>query len=98
MSIPGITVPEMAKKQTISEAIGSDHKEIDRYADELKSAANLEDQIKWRNAFAWRLARHAISEELTMYPAMVEKMGAEGKELTDVDRAQHAAVSTSFST
>jgi hemerythrin superfamily protein len=85
----------MAGEQTISEAIGSDHKEIDRYAEELKSAKTLEDQVKWRNAFVWRLARHAISEELTMYPAMVEKLGDEGKELTDTDRAQHAAVSSS---
>lgn len=83
----------MVGQQTISEAIGSDHKEIDRYADELKSAKTLDDKVKWRNAFVWRLARHAISEEITMYPAMVERMGDVGKQLTDTDRAQHAAVS-----
>ncbi len=78
---------------TISQAIGDDHKGIDRYIDELKAAKTLQEQIEWRNALAWRLARHAISEELTMYPAMEKYMGAEGLELTNTDREQHQAVS-----
>ena len=81
--------------QTISEAISSDHKTIDSYAENIKTAASLEDKIKWRNQFTWTLARHAISEELTMYPAMEKHMGQEGIDLTNVDRDQHQAVSVS---
>ena len=79
---------------TISEAIGNDHKTIDQYATNIKSASSLEDKIKWRNQFTWALARHAMSEELTMYPAMEKYMGEEGVELTNTDREQHQAVST----
>ena len=77
---------------TISEVIGNDHKTIDSYADKIKSSTSLEDKAKWRNQFTWALARHAISEELTMYPAMEKLMGQEGLDLTYVDRQQHQAV------
>lgn len=78
--------------KTISEAIGADHKAIDSYADEIKSSETLDDKIKWRNQFTWALARHAISEELTLYPAMEKHLGQEGIELTNKDREQHQAV------
>ena len=81
----------MASK-TISEIIGDDHKTIDSYADNIKASITLEDKTKWRNQFTWALARHAISEELTVYPAMEKHMGQEGIELTNVDRHQHQAV------
>ncbi|KAG7004452.1 hypothetical protein G7Y79_00025g057380 [Physcia stellaris] len=77
---------------TISEAIGNDHKAIETFAQNIKSATTLEDKTKWRNQFTWALARHAVSEELTMYPAMEKHMGKEGLELTEVDREQHQAV------
>ena len=79
---------------TISEAIGHDHKTIDSYAENIKTSESLEDKIKWRNQFTWALARHAVSEELAMYPAMEKHMGQEGLDLTNVDREQHQAVST----
>ena len=82
----------MSYPDSISQAIGNDHKGIDRYIDELRGAKTLQEQVEWRNALAWRLARHAISEELTMYPAMEKHMGAEGLELTNTDREQHQAV------
>ena len=79
-------------EMTISEAIGNDHKLIEQYAINIKSAIAIEENIKWRNHFTWALARHAISEELTMCPAMEKHMGQEGVELTNTDREQHQAV------
>jgi hemerythrin superfamily protein len=38
------------------------------------------------------LTGHAISEELTIYPAMEKWLGEEGKALTKNDFAQHRAV------
>ena len=84
----------MSDFQTISEAIGHDHNNIDTFAEKIKSASTLREKIEWRNQFTWTLARHAISEELIMYPAMEKHMGQEGVELTNVDRAQHQAVNT----
>ncbi|CAO1597548.1 MAG: hypothetical protein LQ349_005816 [Xanthoria aureola] len=77
---------------TISEAISGDHKSLDEYADRIRSSTSLEDKIKWRNQLTWALARHAISEELTMYPAMEKHLGEEGLQLTNTDREQHQAV------
>ncbi|KAL8766363.1 MAG: hypothetical protein Q9209_006833 [Squamulea sp. 1 TL-2023] len=78
--------------QTISEAISADHKLLDQYADKIRSSTSLDDKIKWRNQLTWALARHAISEELTMYPAMEKHLGEEGMQLTNTDRDQHQAV------
>ncbi|KAL8887063.1 MAG: hypothetical protein Q9215_005323 [Flavoplaca cf. flavocitrina] len=77
---------------TISEAISGDHKSLDEYADRIRSSTSLEDKTKWRNQLTWALARHAISEELTMYPAMEKHLGEEGVLLTNTDREQHQAV------
>lgn len=77
---------------TISEATSGDHKSLDEYADRIRSSTSLDDKIKWRNQLTWALARHAISEELTMYPAMEKHLGEEGLQLTNTDREQHQAV------
>ena len=82
-------------QQTISEAIGADHGAIDQYAENIKTASTLQEKIEWRNQFTWALARHAVSEELTLYPVMETKLGQEGKQLADVDREQHMAVGLS---
>jgi hypothetical protein len=78
----------------VSEAIGRDHKYLDEIYERVKGARSIEEKTAWRNALTWNLARHAISEELTVYPAMEQWLGAEGKELTAVDFEQHAAVSS----
>ena len=78
--------------ETISEAIGNDHKYIDGCYEKIKSASDVQGKTEWRNQLTWALARHAISEELTMYPAMEQHMGQEGVILTNEDRAQHQAV------
>ena len=84
-----------ADQRTISEAIGADHGAIDQYAENIKTASTVQEKIEWRNQFTWALARHAVSEELTLYPVMEEKLGQEGTQLADVDREQHMAVSIS---
>lgn len=78
--------------QTISEAIGDDHKYIDYCHKKILEAPTTEDKVKWRNQIVWTFARHAISEELTMYPAMIEHLGEEGKKMTETDLEQHQAV------
>lgn len=77
---------------TISEAISGDHKSLDEYADRIRSSTSVAEKTKWRNQLTWALARHAISEELTMYPAMEKHLGEEGLQLTNTDRKQHQAV------
>ena len=83
-------------QRTISEAIGADHGAIDTYAENIKAASTLQEKVEWRNQFTWALARHAVSEELTLYPIMEDKLGQKGKQLADVDREQHMAVSATL--
>ncbi len=85
-------VKQVIMDETISEAIGADHRAMDTYIDNIRNAEDLQAKTEWRNQLTWTLARHAISEELTLYPAMEKHMGQEGTDLTDVDRKQHHAV------
>lgn len=78
--------------ETISEAIAADHASFDEYADNLKTATDDAEKVRWRNQLTWTVARHALSEELTLYPAMENHLGEEGVELTKTDKEQHQAV------
>jgi hemerythrin superfamily protein len=78
--------------QTISEAIGADHSSFDVYVQNIKSAKDDAEKVRWRNQLTWTLARHAISEELTLYPAMEKWLGDEGVQLSKTDKEQHAGV------
>lgn len=78
--------------ETISDAIGTDHSSFDVYVENLKSAQDDAEKVRWRNQLTWTLARHAISEELTLYPAMEKYLGQEGVKLAKTDKEQHVGV------
>jgi len=78
----------------LSEALGADHSYLEEYYEHLKSASTEDDKIKWRNMLTRNLARHAISEKLTVYPAIGKHLGEEGKALMKEDFAQYQAVFT----
>lgn len=84
----------MSEGQTISEAIGADHRSFDVYAENMRTSKGEAETVRWRNQLTWTLARHAISEELTLYPAMEKWLGAEGVELSKTDKEQHTGVRT----
>lgn len=70
----------------------SDHRSLDEYYENIKKAEDEGAKVRWRNQFTWTLARHAISEELTLYPAMEKHLGEEGVMLTKTDKEQHQDV------
>lgn len=78
---------------TISEAIAEDHHLFDVYADNIKNTKDDAAKTRWRNQLTWTIARHAISEELTLYPAMEKHLGEEGVMLSNTDKEQHQGVS-----
>jgi len=80
--------------ETISEAIAADHQLFDDYYENIKSATDDAEKVRWRNLLTWTIARHAISEELTLYPAMEKHLGDEGIQLTKTDKEQHQGVSS----
>jgi len=78
--------------ETISEAIAADHASFDEYANNLRTATDDAEKVRWRNQLTWTVARHALSEELTLYPAMEKHLGDEGVRLTKTDKEQHQGV------
>jgi len=75
----------------ITAAIKKDHEELKEYYNNYKIAPTEKDQTEWANQFRWELARHAVGEELLLYPAFEKHLGAEGKEIAKEDRAEHEA-------
>ncbi|KAF8900693.1 HHE domain-containing protein [Gymnopilus junonius] len=75
------------------DAVADDHQEMyDYYAQYEKNAGNADLQERWSNQFRWEVARHAVGEELVIYPLMEKHLGARGKELADKDRSDHHQV------
>jgi hemerythrin superfamily protein len=54
-----------------------------------KCAGDLDKQERWARQLIWEVARHAVGEEIVVYPLMEKHLGAEGKRLADEDREQH---------
>lgn len=76
----------------ISEAIKDDHRRLESYYNIIMNSEDEDEQTRFQNQFTWELARHAIAEELVVFPAL-EKARSDGKEKIDDDRREHSAVS-----
>lgn len=62
------------------------------YYDEYIRAVNSKDvdaQGRWIRQLTWEVARHAVGEEIVVYPLMETHMGEQGKKLADEDREAH---------
>ncbi|EFR02529.1 HHE domain-containing protein [Nannizzia gypsea CBS 118893] len=76
----------------ISDAIKTDHRELENYYQIIINSTDPQEKTKYQNAFVWELARHSVGEELVLYPAMERIMGEEGSRLTEKDRQEHQLV------
>lgn len=54
-----------------------------------RDAGDADKAERWARQLIWEVARHAVGEEIVVYPLMEKNLGAEGKRLADEDRAQH---------
>lgn len=62
------------------------------YHDKYKEAFSRGDAgacDRWANQLRWEVARHAVGEEIVVYPLMEKHLGQKGKELADHDRHEH---------
>ncbi|KAI1212688.1 uncharacterized protein F4807DRAFT_346019 [Annulohypoxylon truncatum] len=73
---------------SISEVIHQDHRQIEKYYDKIVNSSDHDVQRRYQNAFVWELARHAIAEELVVYPSIETGLN-DGREMADKDRAEH---------
>ncbi|KAJ7866444.1 hypothetical protein B0H14DRAFT_2347455 [Mycena olivaceomarginata] len=89
----------MASKQTLTEAIKEDHQEMYEYHDNYKKfAGDADAQARWAHQLRWEIARHAVGEEIVVYPLMEKHLGEEGLKLTNHDREEHQHVKEMLST
>ncbi|KAK2878234.1 hypothetical protein FQN49_001035 [Arthroderma sp. PD_2] len=79
-------------KNKISDAIKTDHRELEHYYQIIINSTDPGERTKYQNVFVWELARHSIGEELVLYPAMERLMGPEGERLANKDRQEHQLV------
>lgn len=54
-----------------------------------KNSGDAAAQARWSRLFTWEIARHAVGEEIVLYPLMENHLGEKGKKLTDNDRLDH---------
>lgn len=76
----------------VSEAIKDDHRKLESCYNIIVNSEDEEEQTQFQNQFTWELARHAVAEELIVFPA-IEKHVPDGKAKIDDDRREHSAAS-----
>ncbi|KAF5356816.1 hypothetical protein D9756_006747 [Leucocoprinus leucothites] len=82
-----------AQDQSIAHAVTNDHNQFWATYDEyVKNAGNVDAQTRWSNQLTWEIARHAISEELAIYPLFEKHLGERGQKMADQDREEHQEV------
>ena len=59
------------------------------YYDAYVAASDADTRARWSRQLIWEIARHAIGEEIVVYPLMEKHLGEQGKKLADEDRADH---------
>ncbi|KAI0674247.1 hypothetical protein C8Q78DRAFT_951912, partial [Trametes maxima] len=80
---------------TLFHSIKEDHEEMYEYHDQYKRAWDRNDvdaQTRWARQLTWEIARHAVGEEIVVYPLMEKYLGDKGRELADHDRKEHQEV------
>jgi len=64
------------------------------YDQYIKSTGDPDAQDRWARQFIWEVARHAVGEELVIYPLMEKHLGVQGQKLADEDRKDHQVLSS----
>jgi len=78
------------QSKTLLQAVTEDHQEIYTYYNEyLGNAHDSEAQGRWARQLTWELTRHAVGEEIIIFPLMEKHLGDQGKKLADEDRKDH---------
>ncbi|KAI8958604.1 hypothetical protein F5Y11DRAFT_33155 [Daldinia sp. FL1419] len=87
-SSPNDPAQTFSQADSISSVIKQDHRQIEKYFDKIINANDHDTQRRYQNAFVWELTRHAIAEELVVYPSIETGLN-NGQEMADKDRAEH---------
>jgi hemerythrin-like domain-containing protein len=69
----------------LSDRIIHDHEELHHVYDKMTSTTDNAIKHEYQNRFVWELARHAVAEELVLYPALEKAIVPGGKEMAEKD-------------
>jgi hemerythrin superfamily protein len=69
----------------LSDVIKSHHREIEECYTKALNGKTHDEKERWGNQFTWELARHAIGEDLVLYPKLEQHL-PDGKEIAHRDR------------
>ncbi|OCH85967.1 hypothetical protein OBBRIDRAFT_797631 [Obba rivulosa] len=86
-------------EKTLFQAIKGDHEEMYEFYDQYKRARERGDvpaQERWVRQLTWEVARHAVGEEIVVYPLMEKHLGGKGVQLADHDREEHQHIKESL--
>lgn len=77
----------------ITDSVRADHRTLESLYDRIIHAEDGDEQVRLQNQFTWELARHVVSEELVLFPAL-EKYLRDGDAAQD--RQEHHIVGLSL--
>lgn len=72
-------------------ALKHDHNELESHGQHILKSTSPDEQTRYANQFTWELARHAIGEELVVYPAIAKHV-PDGQRIADKDREEHQGI------
>ena len=78
----------MLDKTNLVDQIKHDHRELEQYFNNWKSASPEADSGKWFHQFIFEISIHSVAEEQVLYPLM-ETLGEKGKVLAEKSREDH---------
>lgn len=58
-------------------------------------SGDVDAQGRWARQLTWEIARHAVGEEIVVYPLMEKHLGEKGLQLANHDRSDHQVLSSS---
>lgn len=71
--------------------IESEHRELEYHAHKILNSADTDERTRYQNLLTRELARHIISEELVVYPALAKHVD-DGQDRADKRRIEHQTI------
>ncbi|OQD76062.1 hypothetical protein PENDEC_c005G03091 [Penicillium decumbens] len=72
-------------------AVKNEHRELEYHTNKILRSSDPDQQTRYQNLFIWELARHIISEELVIYPALAKHVD-DGQARADKRRIEHQTI------
>ena len=71
--------------------IEHEHRELEYHAHKILNSADPDERTRYQNILTWELARHIVSEELVVYPALAKHVD-DGEDRADKRRIEHQTI------